>query len=174
MRRTKKKGARSTSENKKVRNAKAMTLPDGTKFRSKLELFTYQKLLEAGINDFKYEEDKFILLEAFDYPNESYEAYERKDKDNEGARIKYFDDAEHNIRNMTYLPDFTRLDHETKKGWILEVKGFSNDSFPIKWKIFKSYLLKNGYDVTLYKPNNQGNVLKCVQMIKDRYYAEKS
>ena len=155
------------SQNKKIRNAKAMQLPDGTKFRSKLELFTYQKLLEGGIDDFKYEVDKFILQEAFEYPNESYEAYERKEL---GHQVKKFEDVDHKIRSMSYLPDFTRIDPDTKEGWILEVKGFNNDSFPLKWKLFKKHLIDNGYNVTLYKPNNQGNVLKCIELIKQKYY----
>jgi hypothetical protein len=33
---------------------------------------------EAGIIDFKYEEKKFVLLEAFEFTNESYEL--KKDK----------------------------------------------------------------------------------------------
>jgi len=36
--------------------------------------------------------------------------------------------------------------------------------------MFKKYLLDNEYKVTLYKPNNQGNVLKTIDMIKAKYY----
>ncbi len=117
------------SQNKKIRNAKMMELPDGTKFRSKLELFTYQKLLEAGIKDFKYEVDKFILQEAFEFPNESIEAYEKtiRGKHVDNSKMKFFDDVDHKIRAMTYLPDFTCIG-EDKKGWVLEVKGFNNDA----------------------------------------------
>ena len=154
------------SENKKIRNAKKLEI-NGLKFRSKLEAFTYQKLVENGITDFKYEADKFVLQEAFEYNNESYEAYERK----EGKQyVKNFSDVDHKIRSLTYLPDFTRINPATKTGWILEVKGYNNDAFPIKWKLFKKYLQDNNYDVTLYKPNTQGNVIKCVELIKSRYY----
>ena len=38
----------------------------GIKFRSKLELFTYQKLEEAGIKSL-YEKKKFILMEVWSY-----------------------------------------------------------------------------------------------------------
>lgn len=127
MRHKKREKAKITQKsiNKKIRNAKMMELPDGTKFRSKLELFTYQKLLEANINDFSYEKDKFILQDAFEFPNESYEAYERsQDK----AKIKIFGDVDRKIRSMSYLPDFTRINPDTKTGWILEVKGYSNDA----------------------------------------------
>jgi uncharacterized protein DUF1064 len=159
------------SENKKIRNAKMMELADGTKFRSKLELFTYQKLLEAGIKDFKYEVDKFVLQEAFEFPNESIELYETNRKNEKGNKVKltYFDKVDPKIRRMTYLPDFTRIG-EDKKGWVLEVKGYATDQFDLKWKLFKKHLIDNGYDVTLYKPNNQGNVIKCIEMIKTKYY----
>ncbi len=168
MKRTKKPSKyKKSSENKKIRNAKVMTLSDGTKFRSKLELFTYNKLIEAKIDNFKYEEEKFVLQESFEYPNESIESYVRTiDK----HKVKQFTDVDHKIRSMTYLPDFTHI-NEDKTGWILEVKGYATDSFDLKWKLFKRHLIDNGYNVTLYKPDNQGNVLKCIEMIKSKYYA---
>lgn len=153
----------------KIRNAKSLELENGLKFRSKLELYTYNKLLEAHIKDFSYEKDKFVLMEAVEFPNESIEAFETSKKDI--GKMKYFDDVDHKIRSITYLPDFTRIDHEKKEGWVLEVKGYSNDAFPLKWKMFKSWLVKNNYNVTLYKPNNQQNVLKCIELIKNKYYA---
>lgn len=153
----------------KIKNTKSLELSNGLKFRSKLELYTYNKLLESNIKDFNYEKDKFILMEAFEFPNLSIEAFETNKKDIGKAR--YFDDVDHKIRSISYLPDFTNIDHENKTGWVLEVKGYSNDSFPLKWKMFKDYLVKNNYNVDLYKPNNQQNVLKCIQMIKDKYYA---
>jgi hypothetical protein len=159
-----------TVSNQKIRNAQALQV-NGITFRSKLEAFTYQKLLDNGINDFKYEEEKFTLLEAFDYPHESYEAYERTDRETK-IKVKQFGDVSHNIRSMTYLPDFTCIDHDTKKGWIIEVKGYANDAWPLKWKIFKHYLEGNGYDLTLCVPNTQGNVLKCIEIIKNKYYGK--
>lgn len=153
--------------NKKVRNATKKELPDGTKFRSKLELFTHQKLLEAGIDDFSYEKDKFILQEAFEFSNDSYEAFE---KTKEGHITRGFNIANNKIRSMSYLPDFTGINPETREGWIIEVKGWATDQFDLKWKLFKQHLVKNGYNVTLFKPNTQGNVLKCIEIIKNKYY----
>lgn len=154
-------------KNKKIKNAKSLELDNGLKFRSKLELFTYQKLLENKIKDFKYEEEKFVLNDGFEFNNESYESYERK-LDN--GKVKQFGDVDHKIRPITYLPDFTHINHSSKTGWILEVKGYANDTFPLKWKMFKKWLHDNNYNLTLFKPNNQQNVLKCIQIIKERYY----
>ncbi len=150
----------------KIQNATRALGVNGLQFRSKLELFTYTKLLEAGIKDFKYEEDKFILLEPFEFKNESIEAYERTV---EGGKVKIFGDVNKSIRSISYLPDFTCI-KEDKTGWVLEVKGYNNDAFPNKWKYFKEHLMKNNYNIDLYKPNTQGNVLKCIEMIKKKYY----
>ena len=159
-----------TKNSGKIKNAKSLELANGLKFRSKLELYTYNKLLEANISDFNYEKDKFVLMEAFEFPNESIEAFETNKKDI--GKTKYFDDVDHKIRSISYLPDFTNINHEEKTGWVLEVKGYSNDSFPLKWKMFKNWLVLNKYNVDLYKPNNQQNVLKCIEMIKTKYYGE--
>lgn len=109
-----------TNDNKKIKNAQRLEI-NGLKFRSKLEAFTYNKLLEFGIINFNYEVDKFILQESFEFPNESYESYERKEQG------KLFNDVDHNIRALTYLPDFTMI-NDDKTGWILEVKGYNNDA----------------------------------------------
>jgi len=142
----------------KIKNATSLEV-NGLKFKSKLELFTYNKLVDAGFNDFKYEEVKFQLMEPFTYNNESVEL--KKDKT--------FDVMTPNIRGITYLPDFTCI-KEDKTGWIIEVKGYANDGFANKWKYFKEYLVKNGYNLTLYKPNNQQNVLTTINLIKTKYY----
>jgi hypothetical protein len=144
--------------NSKVKNAVSLEM-HGLKFKSKLELFTYNHLVEAGFKDFKYEQVKFQLMEPFTYNNESVEL--RKDKT--------FDLMTPNIRGITYLPDFTCI-NEDKTGWIIEVKGYANDGFANKWKYFKEYLVKNGYNLTLYKPNNQQNVLTTINLIKQKYY----
>ena len=142
----------------KIKNATALEA-NGLKFKSKLELFTYNKLVESGITNFKYEETKFQLMEPFTYNNESIEA--KKDKS--------YDISTNNIRGITYLPDFTCI-NEDKTGYVIEVKGYSNESFPLKWKWFKKYLVENGYNVILYKPNNQQNVLKTIELIKAKFY----
>jgi len=153
--------------NKKVRNA-APLMYDGIEFKSKLELFTYQKLLEADIKDFKFESEKFTILEGFEYNMTSFEAYERSI---EGNKQKLFGETAKAIRPITYLPDFTSI-RDDKTGWIIECKGFPNDAFPLKWKMFKDYLVKKGYNITLYKPNNQQTVIKTIELIKKTYYGK--
>jgi len=141
--------------NKKVRNATAKVYK-GIKFRSKLELFSYIKLEEAGIKAL-YEETRFTLMEGFIFDSSSIEPSTR-------ALTKgQFIDNTYKIRNITYTPDF--VDPNGK--WIIEVKGFANDVFPLKWKLIKKHLQDSGEDIPiLYLPKNQGQVLKVIDMIK--------
>lgn len=148
----------------KVRNA-TRVVNDGINFRSKLESYTYNALKEAGIKGFEYEKLKFVLLDKFEYVNPSWEPYEKKDGDN---KVKVFGPTLTVIRPMTYTPDFTCINPD-KTGWIIEVKGYDNDVFPLKWKLFKKHLIDNGYNITLYKPNTQENVRKTIEQIKLKY-----
>ena len=63
------------------------------------------------------------------------------------------------VRAMTYTPDFIGDE------FIIECKGYANDAFPLKWKLFKFYLYMNKIDVDLYKPKNQKEVREMVEQI---------
>lgn len=69
----------SPSPKSKVRNATAVD-KYGIHFRSKLELYTYEAFMKAGI-PVKYEPKHFVLIPKFEYLGEK-------------------------IRPLTYLPDF--------------------------------------------------------------------
>ena len=141
--------------NKKVRNATTKVYK-GIKFRSKLELFTYIKLEEAGIKAL-YEKKKFTLMEGFYFDAISIEPSTRAE-----TRGQFLEN-EYKVRDITYTPDF--VDPNGK--WIIEVKGYANDTFPMKWKMFKNHLQNSEEDIPiLYLPKNQGHVLKVVDMIK--------
>ena len=53
-------------------------------------------------------------------------------------------------------------------GFIIETKGRANESFPMRWKMFKKYINKNHLPVTLYKPQNQKECDKVVELIKSK------
>lgn len=145
---------RKKTANKKVRNAVSKVYK-GIKFRSKLELFTYKKLEEAGIKSL-YEERKYVLMEGFRFEQDSIEPSNKR-----ATKGEYINNAD-KVRDITYTPDF--VDPNGK--WIIEVKGFANDVFPLKWKLFKNYLQKAGNPPVLYLPKNQGQVLKTIELIK--------
>ena len=140
--------------NKKVRNATILSYY-GITFKSKLELYCYKKLKELKI-PFKYEEQTFELVPSFEFKNDSYELFKKKDN-------RYFGPQRQHIRSITYTPDFVG------SGWIIETKGNPNESFPMKWKMFKKHINDHKLDVDLYMPRNQKQVEEVVQIIKNRY-----
>jgi len=131
----------------KIKNATATTYK-GIKFRSKLELFTYKKLEAAGIKSL-YEKKTFVLMDGFHYQGDSIE-----------PRPQGYINNTMKVRAITYTPDF--VDPNGK--WIIEVKGYANDVFPLKWKLFKKQI--NKQSPTLYLPKNQKQVLETIELIK--------
>ena len=136
----------------KIKNA-TPTLYDGIQFRSKLEVYCYQKLKEADLN-FEYEKEKFVLMDGFQFPNRSFELIKKKG-------VKVYDDAYPLVRKMTYTPDFTNL----KDNWIIECKGRPNDQFSLRWKLFKKYIVDNGLGYNLYVPRNRKQIDETIKLI---------
>tara|TARA_R100000951_G_scaffold10686_3_gene9005 strand:- start:6894 stop:7325 length:432 start_codon:yes stop_codon:yes gene_type:complete len=136
--------------NRKIKNATS-NVQNGIHFRSKLEAYAYKQLEEAGI-DSKYEEVKYVLQEGFHYEEPCYE----------NTKSRGFIDNTYKVRAITYTPDF--VDPNGK--WILEIKGWSNDVFPLKWKMFKRYLIDNDLPPVLLLPKNQKQVREAIKIIK--------
>ena len=143
--------------NKKVRNA-TICKKDGIQFKSKLELYMYTKLKQAGLGG-EYEEHRFDLLEKFEFNNESFEKYKKK-----GTYL--FGKVNNKIRGITYTPDFVNI----KDKWIIECKGYANDQFPLRWKLFKKMLNDKKLDYDLYLPTNKSQVEEVVKIIKKKKY----
>ena len=144
--------SRSTGGRGKIR-AKSKEV-DGIKFRSLLEVFCYRKLQEAGIKN-DYEKHKYVLLEGFHYSNSSYE---------DNGKSGYQDKKKYKVRDITYTPDFVDP-HQPKPRWIIECKGFANDRFPLKWKMFKKLLMESDDPPVLFVPRNQKQCLETVEAI---------
>lgn len=157
------KGRKKTTQpvNKKVRNAEKIFY-DGIQFQSRLELYCYKRLKEAGLK-FEYESDSFELIPKFEYEPTCSESYKKGTKWLFGNKSKV-------VRAMKYKPDFVNL----KDGWIIECKGHPNESFPIKWKLFKYYLNKNKMPIHLYMPKNQTHVDECIMDILNTVYGRKT
>jgi len=128
---------------------------DGINFASGLERYMYMALKKAKIKAL-YEGETFELQEAFDFPFESYErcGNSKGDYKNRGNK---------KIFNIKYTPDFVG------KGFIIETKGRANESFPIRWKMFKKLLTENKIGpFTLYKPQNQKECDETVRLILEK------
>ena len=152
MRVTNKKSFRKKPRKKGPVVAKKVTY-DGIKFASGLEKYMYIALKQAKIKS-KYEGETFVLLNGFHFDNEVYErqANGKGDYVNRGCK---------RILPIKYTPDFIGQD------FIIETKGRANDSFPMRWKLFKQLVVRQFPGVTLYKPQNQKECDITVQLILD-------
>lgn len=127
---------------------------DGINFASGLERYTYMALKKNKLFE-GYENEVFQLVEGFDFNNESFE----KQANGKGD---YTNRGQKKILGIKYTPDFIGKDY------IIECKGRANESFPLRWKLFKLWLTKNKIGKTLYKPQNQKEVDRTMILIKER------
>ena len=127
---------------------------DGITFASGLEKYMYIALKKAKIKA-KYEGATFVLQEDFKFDVDSYErqANGKGDMINRGQK---------KIQNIKYTPDFV------SDSFIIECKGRANESFPIRWKMFKKYVKKHLKRVTLYKPQNQKECDRVIELITNK------
>ena len=122
---------------------------DGVTFASGLERYMYQVLKKAKIKA-KYEGRSYTLIEGFDFESSSYERQSN-------GKGQFVDRGNKKILPIKYTPDFVGDD------FIIETKGRANESFPMRWKLFKRFINKCYPRVTLYKPQNQK---ECDQVIE--------
>jgi len=124
---------------------------DGITFASGLERYMYQALQKAKIRC-DYEGRTFTLVEGFNFDNETYERQTngKGDMVNRGCK---------KILPIKYTPDFIG------KEFIIETKGRANESFPMRWKLFKKMINRMYPHVTLYKPQNQKECDRVVELI---------
>ena len=64
------------------------------------------------------------------------------------------------IRAMTYLPDFVG------KGFIIECKGFANDAFPLRKKLFEFWLSVHEPETQYHVVRTQKEVDQLVETLK--------
>ena len=50
--------------------------------------------------------------------------------------------------------------------FIIETKGYANESFPLRWKLFKKHLKDNNHHYVLFMPRNKKQVDEVVDLIK--------
>ena len=111
----------------------------------------YIALKKAGI-DAKYEGATYELIPSFNYDKSCYERQAN-------GKGEYKDRGKKKILNIKYTPDFIGSD------FVIECKGRANETFPIRWKLFKMYLYHTRSEVTLYKPQNQKECDETVNLI---------
>lgn len=126
---------------------------DGINFASGLERYMYMALKKAKIRA-KYEGETFVLVNGFHFENEVYErqANGKGEFTNRGGK---------RILPIKYTPDFIGDD------FIIETKGRPNESFPIRWKLFKKLMTEQFPGYKLFKPQNQKECDRVIQILKD-------
>ena len=131
---------------------------DGVTFASGLEKYMYQALKKAKIKA-KYEGETYTLVEGFDFKSSSYERQSN-------GKGQFVDRGNKKIQPIKYTPDFVGDD------FIIETKGRANESFPMRWKLFKKFINKCYPHVTLYKPQNQKECDQVIELltIKNKLY----
>ena len=122
---------------------------DSITFASGLEKYMFQALKKAKIKA-DYEGRTYTLIEGFDFESSSYERQSN-------GKGQFVDRGNKKILPIKYTPDFIGDD------FIIETKGRANESFPMRWKLFKKFINKCYPYVTLYKPQNQK---ECDQVIE--------
>ena len=124
---------------------------DGITFASGLEKHMYQALKKAKVKA-KYEGQTYVLQEAFDFKVDSFE----RQANGKGEMVNR---GQKKIQSIKYTPDFI------SSSFIIECKGRANESFPIRWKMFKNYVKNHMPRVILYKPQNQKECDKVIELI---------
>ena len=124
---------------------------DGITFASGLERYMYQALKKAHIKA-SYEGETFVLLAGFHFENEVYERQSNSKGDFKNRGCK-------RILPIKYTPDFIGKD------FIIETKGRPNESFPMRWKLFKRLVMQQFPNYKLFKPQNQKECDETVRLI---------
>ena len=124
---------------------------DGINFASGLERYMYMALKKAKIKA-KYEGKTYEIVKGFDFTNSCYAR-------TASGKGDYKERGNKKILPIKYTPDFIG------KNFIIECKGRANESFPLRWKLFKKYLIDNKIKTTLYKPQNQKQCDETVRLI---------
>ena len=127
---------------------------DGVTFASGLEKYMYQALKKAKIKA-DYEGRTYTLIEGFDFESSSYERQSN-------GKGQFVDRGNKKIQPIKYTPDFIGND------FIIETKGRANESFPMRWKLFKKFINKCYPRVTLYKPQNQKECDQVIELLTNK------
>ena len=126
---------------------------DGITFASGLERYMYQVLKKAKIKA-KYEGETFTLIDGFEFDTTSYERQSN-------GKGEFKNRGDKKILPIRYTPDFVSWKNE----FIIECKGRANESFPMRWKLFKRFINRCYPHVTLYKPQNQKECDQVIELI---------
>ena len=128
----------------------------GHKFASKLELHMYRMLEKEKIK-VGYESHTYTLVDGFEFQSASYEKTPKNKVLHDRGNKK--------VLPIKYTPDFVDVNDPPR--FIIECKGNPNESFPIRWKLFKRHLSDKNIKADLFMPRNQKDCAEVVKIIKE-------
>tara|TARA_Y100000592_G_scaffold90640_1_gene149566 strand:- start:298 stop:744 length:447 start_codon:yes stop_codon:yes gene_type:complete len=124
---------------------------DGIAFASGLEKYMYRALKKAKVKA-RYEGRTYTIQSGFEFNMDSYERQSN-------GKGEFKNRGNKKILPIKYTPDFIG------DSFIIECKGRANESFPMRWKLFKGYVNTVQPYVTLYKPQNQKECDQVIELI---------
>lgn len=137
--------------NRKIINA-TPTEVDGIEFKSRLEASIYKTLLDRGLRP-QYEPDTFTLCTGV-------------------KPIGFLVDGKpytRKLTDITYKPDFkVSLPEHPDLTIYIEVKGFNNDVYPYKRKMFLS-LLREMPGVYFFEVHTKKGLIACLEKLNQLY-----
>lgn len=153
-------------ENKKIRNA-TITKKGSITFKSQLEKTIYNCLLEHGFEP-KYEPTTFTLIEGFTartpfYDKETDTQFNKRRESGDRTPRKLVKKSGV-MQGIRYTPDF----HFKYNGIdvYIEAKGFENDVFYIKKKLFLRYLDMQESNSLYFEVYTKKQLLQAIEIIK--------
>lgn len=129
----------------------------GISYKSNLEA-TMATLLHSNSIPFQYEPYSICLSESF---NLDICFFERNSNGKGAMKEK----KNQKVRSINYTIDFVG------DNFFIETKGYANESFSIRWKLFKKWISDHKMDYSkcvIYKPQSKLDCLETVNDIKKR------
>jgi predicted nuclease of restriction endonuclease-like RecB superfamily len=161
------------SSNKKVMNATAVE-SSGISFKSKLEKTCYDTLKEKGFEP-QYEPRTFILIEPFTpktpfYDKETDSQRNKRIDNNIGSNSRELVLNKTKVQSIKYTPDFYLRYNDLDV--YIECKGFENDCFYLKKKLFRRHLDKvleeEGQKSMYFEVYTKTQLLQVINIIKEQ------
>ena len=158
--------------NKKIKNAQKNSC-NRIQFKSKLEKTIYQTLVEKGYSHL-YEPETILLWDSFIpqtpfYDRETDNQYKKRTEKETKKSFRRLVLKTDKIIGIRYTPDFY-FKYKDLDVWI-ESKGFENDIFYIKKKLFRKYLdnklEKEGIKSIFFEVYTKNQLLQALDIIKE-------
>lgn len=158
--------------NKKIRNATVCQTGNLT-FKSQLEKSVYNTLQQLGFNP-QYEPETHTLWDGFDpitpfYDKESDTQQKKRLEDGDNNKSKILVHKKRKITGIRYTPDF--YFKYGKLDVYIETKGFENDVFYIKKKMFRYFLDKRyndtGQHSIFFEIYTKKQLLQAIEITKN-------